>query len=101
MKVSSKEKLEDYQVIGDKLRIHWDHHEIKFENEDGEKETYWECEEAVTKKTASRADIIKAIIGSKYDIYEELAAINNGFEWYEQYQAFRKKAKAIADAYSG
>jgi len=100
MRVSSKEKLDDFQVIGDKLRIHWDHEQVTVENEDGETETHWQCEEAVTKKTASRADIIKAIIGSKYDIYDELAAINNGYEWYEQYQIFRQKAKAIADAYT-
>lgn len=99
MRVTSKDKLDDFQIIGQKLRIHWDHEEVTVEGADGETETQWQCEEAITKKNASKADVVKAIISSKYDIYEELAAINNGYEWYDAYQNFRQKAKDIADNY--
>jgi len=97
MRVTSNEKLEDYQVIGNKLRLHWGHEQVTVEDMEGEQSTQWQCEEAVVKKTANRDEIIEAIIGSKYKVTEELAVINNGGEEYTAYQSFRQFAKDTAD----
>lgn len=98
MRVSSKDKLEDYQVIGNKLRIHWDHQEVTVEDMEGEQSTQWRCEEAVVKKTASRDEIIEAIISTKYPTYgAEIAAIRNGGDDAEEHEELRAKAKELAD----
>ena len=99
MQVSSNEKLEDFQVIGDKLRVHWDHQEVTIPamDDDSEPTVQWQCEEAVVKKTASRSDIIEAIIATKYSLTEEIATINNGGTEYDEYQSFRQFAKNKAD----
>lgn len=100
MRVTSKDKLEDYQVIGDKLRIHWDHVEVTVEGIDGETATQWQCEEAVVKKTANRDQIIEAIISTKYPTYgSEIAAIRNGSPDVDEHAALRDRAKALADAW--
>lgn len=100
MRVSSKEKLEDYQVIGDKLRIHWDHQEVTVEDIEGEQSTQWQCEEAVVKKTASRSDIIEAVIATKYPTYgAEIAAMRNGGEDAEEHEALRLKARGLANGW--
>lgn len=102
MRVSSKEKLKDYQVIGDKLRIHWDHQEVTVEDIEGEKTTQWQCEEAVVKKTASRSDIIEAVIATQYPTYgAEIAAMRNGSPDAEEHEALRLKAKGLADGWFG
>jgi len=102
MKVSSKEKLEDYQVIGDKLRIHWNHQEATVENIDGEQSTQWQCEEAVVKKTTSRSEIVEAIIQTEYPTYgAEIAAIRNGGADAEAHETLRIKAKELADGWFG
>jgi len=100
MRVSSKDKLDDFQVIGDKLRIHWDHEQVTVETVEGQTETQWQCEEAVAKKTASRDDIIEAIIGTKYPTYgAEIAAIRNGSPDVDEHAALRDKAKVLADGW--
>jgi len=95
MRVNSNDKLPEYQVIGPTLRIHWNYEEVP-ETEDTP--AGWSCDEAVVPKTASRSQIIEAIIATKYPTTgAELAAINNGDEDYEIYQAFRTVAKSLAD----
>ena len=98
MRVTSKEKLEDYQVIGDKLRIHWDHKQITVEDAEGEESTQWQCQEAVVKKNPSRDEIIESVIATQYLTYgAEIAAIRNGGADAEAHEALRLKAKELAD----
>jgi len=101
MRVSSKDKLEDYQVIGNKLRIHWNHEEVTVQGADEEEPTtQWQCEEAVVNKTASRDEIIEAVIGTKYPTYgAEIAAIRNGSPDVDEHAALRDKAKVLADGW--
>ena len=65
MRVESTGKLPQYQVIGKKLRIHWDEQETSREV-DGEVEKGWSYEEACVSVQASRSSIIEAIIATKY-----------------------------------
>ena len=97
--VNADRELPVYQVIGDKLRIHWDHQEVTVPamDDDSEPTTQWQCQEAVVKKTANRAEIIEAIIATKYSLTEEIATINNGGAEYDEYQSFRQFAKDKAD----
>jgi len=102
MRVTSDQKLEDYQVIGDKLRLHWGHEQVTVEGIEGEQTTQWQCEEAVVKKTASRDKIIETIIATQYPTYgSEIAAIRNGGEDAEAHESLRKKAKELADGWFG
>ena len=104
MRVSSNEKLEDYQVIGDKLRIHWDHKEVTVPAMDDESEptTQWQCKEAVASKNASRDEVIEAIIKTEYPTYgSEIAAIRNGSPDSDNHEALRLKAKELADGWFG
>lgn len=95
MRVHSNEKLPEYQVIGPTLRIHWDYKEVSATED---VPAGWSCEEVAISKTASRDQIIEAIIASKYPtLGSELAAINNGGQEYDDYQAFRALAKNLAD----
>jgi len=96
MQVSSTEKLPVYQVIGPKVRIHWNYTELP------ETEDYpsgWSCEEACVAKTADRASLISAIIRARYTVDDEFAAINNGGEDYQSLLDFRVEAKALADGW--
>lgn len=96
MRVESKDKLPAYQVIGAKLRIHWDEQETAKETEDGI-ENGWSYQEAVVPKTASRAQIIEAIMATKYPTPgAEFAALQNGPEKAAEHQAMRQKAKELA-----
>jgi hypothetical protein len=97
MRVKSSTKLPEYQVIGPTLRIHWNYEEVP-ETEDTP--AGWSCDEAAIPKTASRGQIIEAIIATKYPTTgAELAAVNNGGQEYDDYQAFRATAKSLADGW--
>ncbi|MDX1408411.1 MAG: hypothetical protein R3330_09765, partial [Saprospiraceae bacterium] len=65
----------------------------------GEIETYWTAEEALCRVSDTRNVLIEKIMASQYTTGAELAAINNGGEDYEVYQAFRAQAKALADGW--
>ncbi|MEX0385875.1 tail fiber assembly protein [Spiribacter onubensis] len=100
MQVNSKEKLETYQVIGRRLRIHWDHVQSTVENESGESEIQWSCNEAVVDKHATRNEIVEAIISQEYPTYgAEIAAIEDGGDKFEDHCAARSLAKALADGW--
>jgi len=97
MRVNSDAKLPEYQVIGNTLRIHWNYEEVAATEDTP---ASWSCDEASVPKNASRGKIIEAIIATKYPTAgSELAAINNGGSEYEDYQAFRAKAKSLADGW--
>src|SRR6056297_1351852 len=97
MRVNSNDKLPENQVIGPTLRIHWDYQEVPATEE---VPAGWSCDEAAVPKTASRGQIIEAIIATKYPTSgTELAAINNGGQEYDDYQAFRAMAKSLANGW--
>ena len=97
MFVSSNEKLSIYQVVGPRLRIHWDYQEIPATEEIP---AGWTCEEAVVSANASRAEIIEAIIAVSYPTPgSEFAAIINGGEDAAAHEAARQQAKALADGW--
>lgn len=83
-----------FEVIGDKLRIHFDETEVVREDE-----TTYNYTTAITRKNAGRNEVIEAIIASKYSIGAEIATINNREEKpqeYSEYQDFRAFAKNLA-----
>jgi len=97
MRVNSNDKLPVYQVIGPTLRIHWNYEEVP---ESESTPAGWSCDEAAVPKTASRNQIIEAIIATKYQTPgAEFAAINNGGQEYDDYQALRATAKSLADGW--
>jgi len=99
MKVQSTDQPEVYAVSGRELRIHWNIEEVTREGMDGETETYWQASEALCQVSDTRDVLIEKIMASQYTTGAELAAINNGGEDYDAYQAFRIQAKALADGW--
>lgn len=102
MKVTASNQLPDYQVIGQKLLIHWDEQVIQKEVQIGEIVTMYEYSEASAFVYDTRANLIEKIIGSVYSSGAEFAVINNKEEkpeQYAEYQAFRLKAKKLADGW--
>ncbi len=102
MKVNASNKLATYQVLGQKLLIHWDEQIIQKEFVVGESVTMYEYNEAEAFVYDDRSQLIEKIIGSIYDTGAEIALINNKEEkpeQYAEYQAFRLKAKELADGW--
>tara|TARA_S200002703_G_scaffold8638_1_gene8699 strand:- start:155 stop:463 length:309 start_codon:yes stop_codon:yes gene_type:complete len=96
MRVESTDKLPKYQVIGNKLRIHWDEQETS-RDMDGEVQEGWSYEEACVPLSASRSMIIEAIMATKYPTPgAEFAALSNGPESVAEHQAMRVLAKELA-----
>jgi hypothetical protein len=100
MKVYSSEQLPTYQVSGQELRIHWDAQEVPAPSMDDEPRTQWEQEEALCGVADNYGQLVSKIIGAVYDQNAEFAAINDGGQKYEAYQAFRVKAKALAKGWA-
>lgn len=97
MRVNSNDKLPEYQVIGSKLRIHWDYQEV-LATEDTP--AGWSCKEAVVQTVAPRSEIIEAIIAVSYPTPgSEFAAIINGGDDAAAHEAVRQHAKALADGW--
>lgn len=83
-----------FEVIGNKLRIHFDETEV-----DRDGETSYNYTTATVNKNSSKDTIVEAIIASKYSTGQELATINNREEKpeeYAMYQEFRVFAKSLA-----
>lgn len=102
MKTQSTREFQVYEVSEQELRIHWDITENSREESDGSTSTYWEAREVVCNTYDNRSTIIEAIISSEYSTGRELSTINNkedSPEEYLNYQAFRVKAKALADGW--
>ena len=96
MRVESTGKLPQYQVIGKKLRIHWDEQEVTRETDEGV-ETLFSYEEACVPVQASRSTVIEAIMATKYPTPgAEFAALQNGPETVAEHQAMRELAKELA-----
>jgi predicted Mrr-cat superfamily restriction endonuclease len=98
MKVFSDSQLPVYQVIGQTLLVHWDAKEVPAPSM-GEPRTQWEQNEAVCDVADSYAQLVAKIITSVYDHNAEFAAINDGGEKYQAYQAFRVQAKSLAQGW--
>ena len=94
MKTYSKEKLEGYQILGKVLLIHWSYKET-LATEDTE--SGWGCEEVKVNVSDSRSTMIEKVIFSRYSTGAELAAINNGGVYKEDYLSFRVLAKKLVD----
>lgn len=91
MRVSSTEKLQDYQTVGPTLRIHWNHEKVT--DKDGN--TYWVCQEAAVPVTASRRQIIEAVMATKYPTHgAEFAALQDDSTGHAE---MRRLAKRLAD----
>jgi len=91
MRVSSTEKLPDYQILGPTLRIHWNHEEVT----DDEGNTTWNCQEVAVPKTAPRSQIIEAVMADKYPTAgAEIAALLDDSTGHA---ARRRLAKRLAD----
>ena len=100
MQVQSKNKLDEFQVIGETVRIHFDYQQVTRQSINDSEETFWLCEEAVASVFDSRNTIIEKIMKTKYPTTgSEFAAINNGGEDHTNYLNFRVKAKALADKF--
>jgi hypothetical protein len=98
MQTISTEKLPEIETRGGMTRLNFDAKEVTKEGMNGP-ETYWECTTAVIPVGAQRDAVIQAIIGSKFSLADEIALINNQAakpDEYNDYQAFRVKAKSLA-----
>lgn len=95
MKATSYTKLNTYEVHGNYLAIYWN--EEQHEPKEGESEVYWTYNYCDAFVSDTRSALIEKIIATQYPTYgSEVAAINDGGEKHEAYQAFRVKAKALA-----
>lgn len=103
MKVYSKTQPQTYQQENKKLAIRWNEQQVQQETGMNEQtETFWEYNEAIVDVYDTRKVIIQKIIGSVYTHDDEIALINNKEqepEEYAEYQAFRAKAKELADGW--
>jgi hypothetical protein len=102
MKVSSNTPLPTYQVLGNKLLIHWNEQIVERPNMDNEATQNYEYDEARSFTYDTRDQLISKIINSVYSVADEIATINNKDtkpQEYADYQAFRVQAKALADGW--
>lgn len=102
MKVYSGDQPKVYSVSGQELRIHWDIQEVQVQNMDDQTESQWVANEALCHIKDSRSALIEKIIGSVHTPGAEIALINNKDtdpDAYAEYQAFRAKAKALANGW--
>ena len=99
MKVSSSSVLPTYQVLGNKLLIHWNEQVVMSTGMDGEPTTSYEYNEASAFVYDTRELLIEKIIGSVYTVGAEIAAIRNGGQDADDHHALRVQAKALADGW--
>jgi predicted Mrr-cat superfamily restriction endonuclease len=102
MKTESGYEFQTYEPSGHELRIHWNIEQKTKEDMDGQVVTYWEANEALCNVLDNRSQLIQKIIGSVYEVADEIATINNKDskpDEYAAYQAFREQAKALADGW--
>ena len=99
MKVSSSSSLPTYQVLGNKLLIHWNEEVVESESMDGEPTTFYQYNEASAFVYDTRELLIEKIIGSVYTVGAEIAAIRNGGQAADDHHALRVQAKQLADGW--
>lgn len=61
MLVYSDHKLEQFQVLGAVVRVHWDHQQQQIEHMDGQISQQWVCMEAVVPTDADRGTFISIV----------------------------------------
>jgi len=102
--VKSDTRPEEVQFLQGKKLINFDIKEVEV-NEikdelEGETRIGFEYNQVAVNVSATRADIIEAIISVKYSAGAEIALTNDRAEKadeYAEYQAYRVEAKVIAD----
>jgi hypothetical protein len=99
--VKSDTRPEEVQFLQGKKLINFGIKEVEIKDEMGdEPRVGFEYNQVAVDVSASRADIIEAIISVKYSAGAEIALTNDRdtkADEYAEYQAFRAEAKAIAD----
>jgi hypothetical protein len=103
MKTVSSQKLHDVEIRGGVVRLNFDAKEVTKEGMNGP-EMYWECLTASFPEGSTREVVIQAVIGTRFSLADEIALINNQVtkpDEYAAYQAFRAKAKTLADEFKG
>lgn len=93
MKTESQHELPMYERIGQFYRIHINHATVT-DDENNTRHVYDTCKVPVL---ATRSERIEALIATRYTVAQELAAINNGDDEYQEYQDFRELCKTVAD----
>jgi len=102
MKTESPFELPTYEVMGHKLRIHFNHTLVVREDTDGGSETFHTYDTSVVEVTASRDTVIESIMRVKYPTYGvELAAVQNGKGVSLRHGEYRDMAKQLADDWFG
>lgn len=104
----SKERQADVIPQGRTKLINFSHEQITRTGEDGQAETFWQCEQVRVHAYATRGAVIDAIIKNKYnEPGQEAALINNiianpedatAQAEYADYQQRRQLAKTVADS---
>jgi hypothetical protein len=99
--VKSDTRPEEVQFLQGKKLINFDIKEVEVKDEmKGEPRVGFEYNQVAVNVSATRADIIEAIISVKYSAGAEIALTNDRAEKadeYAEYQAYRVEAKVIAD----
>jgi hypothetical protein len=99
--VKSDTKPEEVQFLQGKKLINFDVKEVEVKDEmRDEPRIGFEYNQVAVNVSATRAEIIEAIISVKYSAGAEIALTNDRTEKadeYAEYQAFRAEAKNIAD----
>lgn len=102
MITQADQPLPTYQEFGEKLRVNFDEQQITIKDMDGNERIAYQYTTAESMCAANRNQLISDIIGSKYTISGEFAAINNAQSKpseYALYQDFRAQAKQLADGW--
>ena len=99
MKVFSNSALPTYQVLGNKLLIHWNEQVVQSTDVDGELITLYEYNEASAFVYDTRELLIEKIISSVYSVGAEIAAIRNGGQDANDHHDLRVLAKVLADGW--
>jgi hypothetical protein len=98
MKATSYTQLNTYMVDGNDLAIYWN--EEAHTPHEGETEPYWTYDHCQAFASDDRSALIEKIMATMYPTMgAEIAAISNGGRQAEDHQAFRAKAKALADGW--
>jgi len=99
--VKSDTRPEEVQFLQGKKLINFDIKEVEIKDEmRDETRVGFEYNQVAVNVSATRADIIEAIISVKYSAGAEIALTNDKdtkADEYAEYQAYRVEAKAIAD----
>jgi len=100
MKSYSNDPQPQFVASGQELRINFDHATVEVTDPEGALETQHVCEQVITPARPKRREIIEAVMAARYPTYgAEIAAMRNGGAEADEHDAWREKAKAIADAW--